>query len=65
MELTFHISADVDKQGNPERAYVTRINDTGQHQWLGDAEFGPFDTWIDLVTWWRRQLSTYCYGLFC
>lgn len=57
MELTYALSARVDKHGNPSDAYVLVSENSGQYRWVADTEFGPFDSWIDLVGWLRRQVS--------
>lgn len=57
MQLEFTLLATVDKSGNPSDAVIMKVDDKGQFSWFADTDFGPFDTWLDLVHWWRRQLS--------
>jgi hypothetical protein len=38
-------------------AYIVEALDSGQMAWLDDAEFGPFDTGLDLTRWLCRALD--------
>jgi hypothetical protein len=37
-------------------AYVLAEEDNGQLRWLGDTDFGPFDTWQDVCAWYTRTM---------
>jgi len=57
MDLEYRLVASVDKRGNPADAYVMSVTPGGQLRWVADTDFGPFDTWLDLMGWYRRVLS--------
>lgn len=64
MELTYKVNVECDRRGNPNTAYIAFQQDDGQLCWIADTEFGPFDTWIDLLHWVRRSMSLDLDGRF-
>jgi hypothetical protein len=57
VEVLYTLSATCDRHGNPSDAYIMSIGEGGQMSWVSDASFGPFDTWLDLLAFWRKSLS--------
>jgi hypothetical protein len=57
LEWTLHLTTD--RGGNPEFAWLSRWGDEDSAQyWVADAEFGPFDTMLDVGRWCAKQVRT-------
>lgn len=57
VEWTLHLTTDA--HGAPDFAWLSRCSDTdwAQH-WVADADWGPFDTMLDVGRWLAKLVRT-------
>lgn len=55
-EESFVVNITKDESG-VVRSAIMRQGKDGQWEWWADVEFGPFDTYVDVVKWLVKSLS--------
>ena len=52
----FQMSLSIDNKTGAATAYLLGAESDGRWSWLADAEFGPFDTVLDVTAWLVRKV---------
>jgi hypothetical protein len=52
----FQFNLTVEQASGRATAYLLEMMEGGQWQWIADAEFGPFETTLDVSNWLVRRL---------
>jgi hypothetical protein len=53
----YQVHMTVERRSGQMCCYILRMEESGQWIWLGDEEFGPFDTTLDVCSWLTRKLT--------